>query len=345
MKIVSTTLAGPGTAGELKRALSSVKQFVDECIIIWTGSAAEREAVQLVVASTVSNQGRIVDWSWRNDFGAARQAALDLANASTANWCLWIDTDEWFDFEGLDVRAELAGSNEPARNIFDASRTYTKPKAIRLPCHVKWSGLTHESINVGGTPFSKGVFWERNKSSEELTRKHKRDLRLLELEIRRHPNEARWYYYLGDTYELLGKMNEAIGVFRKRLAMGGWAEEAAWSGYRAACLLYTQKKYEEAIAVAMKGAAAHPGIAELYWIASVSSFYMGRYEHAVHFAELAKVHGARSTCKLKALKARISFRDWGALSWKPLEVQKFAFERLGMLEECKAVQRELEENK
>lgn len=331
LRLVSTTLAGPGTASVLVDALRSVAPIVDLSLLLWTGPDDPAQKAEIErAASAATDRARIVSWPWRADFGAARQAALDLATETGASWCLWVDTDEWIDPRGEDVRATILSAGAPALLMPNADGTYYQPRALRLPCGERWSGRTHESISVAGPRFARACFVERPKTDEQILAKRERDLAILLDVTREIPSDPRWHFYLGDTLEGLGRREEALDAFLRCVALRGWDEEAAWASYRAAAILvFHLGRHEQALDVCASGLARHPGIAELPWLAGIAAQRLGKHEHAVFWAELARVHGERAATPVRALDRRVLFREPKALREGPADVERWSLLALG----------------
>ena len=51
------------------------------------------------------------------------------------------------------------------------------------------------------------------------------DLPLLTEERKKKPNDSRVAFYLGQTYELIGDMENALTTYQERIDMGGWQQE------------------------------------------------------------------------------------------------------------------------
>ena len=78
-------------AATITRLLDSVRPFVDELLVMDTGSSDD--TVRLAEAAGA----RVARFEWIDDFSVARNAALDAAGA---DWHLVLDADEWLTGEG-----------------------------------------------------------------------------------------------------------------------------------------------------------------------------------------------------------------------------------------------------
>jgi tetratricopeptide (TPR) repeat protein len=87
--------------------LASVRPFVDEMIVLDTGSADRT----VEIARTYG--ARVETFEWQDDFSAARNAAMDLA---TSEWVLMLDADE-----------RLQAASGPALQAFVTSRPTNHP--------------------------------------------------------------------------------------------------------------------------------------------------------------------------------------------------------------------------
>jgi tetratricopeptide (TPR) repeat protein len=92
--------------------------------------------------------------------------------------------------------------------------------------HEYWSGDPHEKI-----PYE--VFYIDDKNDGGCkSDKFERDLRLLTEEVKENPKNDRAHYYLGQSLKDLGRFEEAIEMFKKRISLGGWIEEVWYSHYQ-----------------------------------------------------------------------------------------------------------------
>jgi FkbM family methyltransferase len=357
MSICATILSGNSEA-LVGDAIRSVRDWVDRVLLIDTGIFDST----LRIASDLVGERLIVErFSWINDFAAARNFALDAAAQHGFRWALTVDTDERLEFpqvgsfaalrlhldSDLRVRAWLVnyrdGSYAKERFIRVDDRLATTSVVNALPPRqLLWSGRTHECLTGiwgGERATMAGVFvWEIGKSREQFRAKLERDLAVLLEETRDKPGEARWWYYLGQTYEGLGRPRDAMAAFQRCAAIRqGWAEQAAWACYRAAnCALQLQER-EDALELCAMGLARQPESPELAWLAGFICHEMGRFTQAVTWSQIAISlgHFEGRECG----RQRISFRHLPGWYEGPYDVLRYAYRQLGqhnLAMECEA---------
>lgn len=75
--------------------------------------------------------------------------------------------------------------------------------------------------------------------------KFERDVYLLRADVADNPKNDRAHYYLGQSLKDLGKFEEAIEMFMKRIELGGWFEERWYAHYQIAkCYDHMEQPYE-----------------------------------------------------------------------------------------------------
>ena len=88
-------------AASIARCLRSVSAFVDEMIVLDSGSTDATASIARDLGAQVHH------WPWQDDFAAARNAALAH---STADWNLVLDADEWIVGDGRLLRQAIRGA-------------------------------------------------------------------------------------------------------------------------------------------------------------------------------------------------------------------------------------------
>jgi tetratricopeptide (TPR) repeat protein len=165
------------------------------------------------------------------------------------------------------------------------------------------------------------------KSEEGYRRKAERDVGILTRYTAEHPDDPRWFYYLGDSLSGLGRHDEAIAAFRICASSDGWDEEGAWALYRAAECFLKLDRPVEAVEACAAGMARHAGLAELPWLAAYASWHAGIPAQAVYWAQqaIALGHFAGAGGSVP----RSGFRHPPALWEGPYDVLRFALRRVG----------------
>lgn len=135
----------------LARCLDSVREAVDEMIIVDTGSKDATREIALRYTPYV------YDFSWRDDFSAARNEAFAHA---TRDFLMWLDADDVVeDAEALlrFKREALEGFDvvmAPYHVAFDAQGkptfTYYRERILRAGMGFRWEGAVHEAIAPRG---------------------------------------------------------------------------------------------------------------------------------------------------------------------------------------------------
>ena len=324
--IGSTTLTG-NSREFIGDALQSVIEWVDWCLVIDTGVTDDT----LEIARKIAGDKLVVrPFPWRDDFAAARNFALQAAAELGAEWAVTLDTDERLVLGGTEVRPMLASTTANTLHVKQVNGTYGKERFFRLPACGHYAGPTHEAFigESGESGTFEGLrFDERGKTHEQYRQKAARDVVILARHTAEHPDDPRWFYYLGDSLTGLGRHDEAIAAFRHCASLSSWDEEGAWALYRAAECLLKLDLPGDAVECCAMGMARHAGLAELPWLAAYASWQANRPAQAVYRARqsIAMGHFAGTG----ATVPRIGFRHPPALWEGPYDVLHFALRRLG----------------
>lgn len=131
----------------IQRSLASARPWVDEMVVLDTGSRDD------TVARAQAAGARVVRFDWTDDFAAARNHALAQTDA---DWRLVLDADEWIEAGGAGVRLAIGpvlpgagafvGQVEVASDFDDGGRVQRTSSWISrlLPRGVTYAGRVHE---------------------------------------------------------------------------------------------------------------------------------------------------------------------------------------------------------
>ena len=206
-------------ASRIVRALASRRGHVDEMVVLDTGS---KDATIALARSAGARVGR---FRWIDDFSAARNAALSLADA---DWNVVVDADEWLESgsETLLALRHTAPDFVGALRIdsrFDDGRcgVATAPSWISrvLPRGVRYEGRIHEQP-VHALPVRRldAVLGHDGYRAEALQAKAGRNRALLEAALRQAPADAYLHYQLGKDHDAYERWGDAAACFARSRA-------------------------------------------------------------------------------------------------------------------------------
>lgn len=273
----------------LPDCLANAKPFVDEIIIVDTGSTDRTVEIANAFGA------RLFHEKWRNDFAAARNASLRYA---TGDWILVLDADERLPTD----------SGKLMRRLLDASDVAAYRMKLQCPTHggdamgtipIKWpprlfrnrigagyEGIVHEcllpSLRGKGRIVYSNVTLDHLgylQSREAMQAKATRNLRLLERQVAQTSADSLTWIQLAETYLTLARPDQAIVSYRKALTLFPQErKQAQWTISNATAavayqqlgvLLLLQEKPEEAITALHQAIGLWPALASAH-------LYMGQ---------------------------------------------------------------------
>lgn len=225
----------------LARCLDSIKNLVDEIIIVDTGSTDSTRKI----ASQYTD--RVYDYPWSDDFAAARNFSFSKA---TMEYCMWLDADDiLLPCDQIAFRA-LKSELTPVPDVimmkyntsFDEAGnptfSYYRERIVRNSGAYRWQGAVHEVITPNGTVIHSEIAISHKKLHPSDP---DRNLRIFEKQIAegRLLDPRQQYYYARELY-YHGRDENACQIIERFLDEGrGWIENnieacqlLSWCYYR-----------------------------------------------------------------------------------------------------------------
>ena len=210
----------------IERCLRSVKDIVEEIIIVDTGSSDRTKEIVSEFTET------IYDFTWINDFAAARNYAFSQA---TQEYILWLDADDVFLAEDqelflrvkstlnhdIDVVSMLynLGFDQYGKVTFQRRRN----RLVKREKNFRWIGAVHEYLEVYGNSLNSTIAV----THQPLSHDSGRNLKIYEERLQKGEQfSPRDLYYFAN--ELLDHrlFNRAIEYYQRFLATKqGWVED------------------------------------------------------------------------------------------------------------------------
>jgi glycosyltransferase involved in cell wall biosynthesis len=292
-------------AGVIERCLGSVRGAIDYWVICDTGSTDGTQ--DLVRRSLEGIPGELYERPWV-DFGHNRTELMDLAQ-SKADYLLLLDADMTISYDRTRLHSVDADSYM-IRHAEDPE--YWIKRLVRGDRRWWYVGATHEYITTDGTERTgnlRAIVIHHHADSGTRAEKFERDLRLLREELAREPDNARTVFYLAQTVSALGRVEEAIDLYRRRAAMGGWPEEVFYALYQLGLLTDRVGRRAEAIMALLDAWNSRPQRAEPLYVLS----WMFRERRQYHTAHLLSERGIHTPVPDDALFLHRWMYEWGLL--------------------------------
>ena len=262
----------------IEACLASIRPWVDQLIVVDTGSRDETPRIAARLGAIVSN------FPWCDDFSAARNVSLERA---TAEWLFWMDSDDTIpEVCGRQLRALADGGHPdsilgyvmqvhcpgpPGRDDVDMT-VVDHVKMFRNRPDLRFEGRIHEQIipsirRAGGEIAWTDIFVDHSGSEHTPAakqRKYERDLHLLRLELERRPDHPFHLFNIGMTYNDMEAHEEAVTWLRRALAAADPGESHVRKVYALlAGSLAALDRMDEALAACQRGRYLFPDDVEL----------------------------------------------------------------------------------
>ncbi|MBO9663665.1 glycosyltransferase [Dokdonella sp.] len=325
-------------AAVIDRCLDSVRPYVGAWAIVDTGST---DGTQQRVRERLRDlPGALIERPWV-DFATNRNQALELAR-DHGDYALIIDADEILERDAdarFPARLDAPGYYLSQR-LDGIEFEYQSAKLLRHDAGWRWQGVLHEFPGADPTPTLARLdglrvrsFPDGARSRRPLRDKYLDDARVLEAALAAEPGNARYAFYLAQSLRDAGENAAAIAAYERRVAMGGWAEEAWYSRFQIAVLLERlQRPANEIVDAYLIAYEARPTraepLCELARYLRLRGRYASAWLHAYAASEIAS-------------PADLLFIDTSVYRWRARDERAVAAFYVDRREECAALCREL----
>lgn len=200
----------------LSRCLASAQGYVDEIVIVDTGSQDQTVSIAKDFDAQVSY------FTWCNDFAAARNYAISLARGK---WILMLDADEELVVSESNFRDYLEAKTTPQVYCLDLNDAYKQSdvsvlwatRLFRNSPDLKYSGRYHEqltyctqALNSDSIKHLQGLkIIHYGYGQEELAQKHHHRVEFLEEILETDGINLAWLRTLTSNYQASGDIQKA----------------------------------------------------------------------------------------------------------------------------------------
>lgn len=224
----------------IRKALSWAKDIAFEQIVVDTGSTDRTVEIAEEMGA------KIYHFEWIDDFSAAKNYAIDQAKG---NWIAFLDADEYMEPEAarkllqLLERIETYPKKKEQPNVIrqpwiqldDLGKMFASSVQDRVfrNSGIHYQNRIHEvlystdlkKIRIYRTDINLAIYHTGYaKEAYARTQKAQRNIELLEQELKQDPKNYNSWGYLGDSYMVAGRLNEAIDAWNHCLEAPDEAE-------------------------------------------------------------------------------------------------------------------------
>ncbi len=199
----------------LEQCLSSVANFVDEVVIVDTGSSDGTKMI-------AGKYGQVYELAWEDDFAKARNFSFSKA---TGDFILWLDADDVLPpdeakkLPALREEIKRTGADTVMCPYRSGGLVYFRERIIRNCPDAKWRGHVHECIPIFGKTLRSDLTVTHLPKRKNYTM---RNLHIYEKWAAEEPLSPRDLFYYGRELFDHKLYVQAEAVLKKMLAGDGW---------------------------------------------------------------------------------------------------------------------------
>lgn len=308
----------------LESCLNSIKDIVDEIIIVDTGS------IDNTIKIAEKFNAKIINHKWENNFSEARNISL---NNASKEWILLMDADDIFDAGDKEKLIQIINKGDKIGYFFKTLSyvseknydDYVYNSNLRLLKNIgeyEFKGAIHEQIThkFEPTDYSKfktvdirvyhkgylpGVAEEKNK--------RKRNIRIIEEELNKYPNNPFYNFNMANEYFAMNKCEEALKYYN--IAYQNMNEKSGYTSklvMKRVLALIESQKFDIAMRAIDEGIKMLPNFTELYFYKGHVYQKKGQYTLAIKYFSKC-IEMGEASIDLRMINGCGSFRSYFAL--------------------------------
>lgn len=273
MKTICLNMIVKNESKIINRLFDSVVKLIDTYCICDTGSTDN--TIQLIQDYFAERgiAGKIIQEPFR-DFAYNRTFSLKACQG-LSDYVLLLDADMVLQINSnLDIPGFKMMLNDDGYHLFQGNNNfyYKNVRIVKNTGTIDYWGVTHEYVrfyeNAQITKIDKEIIFIQDVGDGGAkSDKFERDIALLKRGLVDSPNNARYSFYLANSYHDIGDYDNAILYYTKRSELGEWFEEVWFSFYRIGTCYKAKGDMPKAIHFWMRAYECYPNrIENLYEI-------------------------------------------------------------------------------
>ena len=268
MKTICLNMIVKNESKIINRLFDSVVKLIDTYCICDTGSTDN--TIQLIQDYFAERgiPGKIIQEPFR-DFAYNRTFSLKACQG-LSDYVLLLDADMVLQINSnLDIPGFKMMLNDDGYHLFQGNNNfyYKNVRIVKNTGTIDYWGVTHEYVrfyeNAQITKIDKEIIFIQDVGDGGAkSDKFERDIALLKRGLIDLPNNARYTFYLANSYNDIRDYDNAILYYTKRSELGEWFEEVWFSFYRIGTCYKAKGDMPKAIHFWMKAYECYPNRVE-----------------------------------------------------------------------------------
>jgi len=333
MTMLSLCLICRDNARTIRPCLESIRPWVDEMVVVDTGSTDETPQIALELGA------RLFHFAWCDDFAAARNESLRHARGQ---WIFWMDSDDSISEDNGRNLRQLAYRRHGPRTLGFVMQVWCPGeersadltvvdhvKMFRNHPEIRFEFRLHEQVLPSIKRLGGDVEWTdisvlhsgADRTLEGRRRKYERDVRILGEELEARPEHPFVLFNLGMTHGDMDDHERAVEYLERCVAVSHQSDSHLRKAY--ALLVSSLERCRRVVEVSdacHRGLEAFPDDPELLFRSGVVAHSLGQLQDA----ESAYLKAIRPRSR-----ARFSSIDPGIASYKARHNLGLVYEAMG----------------
>lgn len=227
----------------IRKCLTQVAPYISYYVIVDTGSSDNTIEEINSVTRDLGIDGEVHERPWVN-FEVNRTESLELAKGK-CDYRWIIDADDTFKApnKGVNPFHNLPKNVDCFQILYKLNNLqYHRAQIVKSDQDWVYKGVLHEYLDLPGKEnlIQYQIPSERChvdadisplKRANTLEEKYAKDSEILEKALEEDPKNARYMFYLAQSYRDSGQKIKAIDAYERRIEAGGWEEEVYYSMY------------------------------------------------------------------------------------------------------------------
>lgn len=290
MPTLSCSLIVRNAQQSLDRVLASVRLYVDELVVVDTGSTDDTIGVAGQYAD------RVETITWPESFAAARNKALELC---TGEWVMYLDSDDEL-LNGAAIRPAIEATN-PNVGMFllryvtavdrngDPEMDFWRERIVRQG-YCTWKGRAHEVLlPTVQTHYERlAEPWVLHHGHGSSKTSLARNIALLHMDLKDDPKETRTMFYLGRDLILLGRLDQGRKMLQRYMKTATWPDEMYIAQSLISYCYRYAGLYKEAFDADVQLLYIKPTWPGAYFQMAEDCYYLKQWDRSAHFCAIGQ---------------------------------------------------------